>query len=411
MRGEVGGRGQLGRGGMQLDVEEVQIPYHFRCPISLELMRDPVTVSTGQTYDRGSIEAWAAMGNTTCPVTRALLADFTLIPNHTLRRLIQDWCVAHRAHGVERIPTPKQPADPVVVRFLVAQAAAADSEPSARISALRRLRNLARESEMNRAVVSTRETRQVVVEIAFEEGGANSDVAAEAMEVLAVMPMTEGESEAVAARRDRVAKLAAVLRGHRSTEARIGAAVLVETVRSAVAREAVGGEPGLMEGLVSLVEEKGNSRAVRVGVRGLFSLCLAKENRGRAVAAGAAEAVLRRMREMCFGERGDLERALATVELLCRGEGGREAVVRVEGAVKTMVRAMAGKATERAAEHAAGALVVVVGGSEALQQEAVASGVVTQLLLMVQSGCSGGPGERRRRCLRSCSRRGLCKIP
>ncbi|CAN1158387.1 U-box domain-containing protein 26 [Linum perenne] len=40
----------------------IQIPYHFRCPISLELMRDPVTVSTGQTYDRSSIESWIATG-------------------------------------------------------------------------------------------------------------------------------------------------------------------------------------------------------------------------------------------------------------------------------------------------------------------------------------------------------------
>ncbi|KAF2558136.1 hypothetical protein F2Q68_00017223 [Brassica cretica] len=63
----------------------IQIPYHFRCPISLELMRDPVTVCTGQTYDRTSIESWVSTGtNTTCPVTRAPLSDFTLIPNHTL---------------------------------------------------------------------------------------------------------------------------------------------------------------------------------------------------------------------------------------------------------------------------------------------------------------------------------------
>ncbi|GAY54914.1 hypothetical protein CUMW_160460 [Citrus unshiu] len=94
----------------------VQIPYHFRCPISLELMCDPVTVCTGQTYDRPSIESWVATGNTTCPVTRSPLTDFTLIPNHTLRRLIQDWCVANRSFGVQRIPTPKQPAEPSLVR-------------------------------------------------------------------------------------------------------------------------------------------------------------------------------------------------------------------------------------------------------------------------------------------------------
>ena len=127
----------------------VQIPYHFRCPISLELMCDPVTVSTGQTYDRASIESWVATGNTTCPVTRAPLTDFTLIPNHTLRRLIQDWCVANRSLGVERIPTPKQPADPALVRSLLTQASSESNATHSRLTALRRLRGLARDSDIS----------------------------------------------------------------------------------------------------------------------------------------------------------------------------------------------------------------------------------------------------------------------
>ncbi|PKU70555.1 U-box domain-containing protein 26 [Dendrobium catenatum] len=383
MRGEVRARRLRDTPAPPLDLVGVQIPYHFRCPISLELMRDPVTVSTGQTYDRPSIESWFAMGNTTCPVTRCPLPDFTVIPNHTLRRLIQEWCVAHRSDGVERIPTPKQPADPTLVRLLLAQASAGDASLSSRIAALRRLRALACESEKNRAVVSTY-TRSAIAEMAF---GADLDLAVGAMEALAAVGVTERESAMVAARPERVAMLAGMIRLESSAEARIGAAALVEGMRTAEAREAVGAADGVIEGLVALVEN-GDSRAVRAGMRGLFSLCLAKENRGRAVMAGAAEAVVRRIGEMYCVERGDLERALATVELLCRVEGGREAVVGVEGAVADLVRAMTGKATERAAEHAAGALVAVVGGSEALQEEAVAAGVVTQLLLMVQSGCS-----------------------
>ncbi|KAK8950751.1 U-box domain-containing protein 25 [Platanthera zijinensis] len=390
MRGELRGR-RPPASAAPLDLAAVQIPYHFRCPISLELMHDPVTVSTGQTYDRASIESWLATGNATCPVARAPLADFTLIPNHTLRRLIQQWCVAHRSHGVERIPTPKPPADPAAVRLLLSRASAADFTAEERLAALHRLRALARESEKNCAVISTHETRAMLIEIAF---GRDIDVAVAAMETLAMLPATDAESGAVSARPDRVERLAEVLAGDRwSIEARIGAAAVVEGFRSAEAREMIGAMPGVIEGLVELVNEKGNLMAVRVGVRGLFSLCLAKGNRGRSVEAGAAEAVVRRMGELGFGGRGDLERALATVELLCRGDGGREAVLGVDGAVATLVTAMAGKSTERAAEHAAGALVAVVGGSEALQKEAVSAGVVTQLLLMVQSGCS----ERARR--------------
>ncbi|CAI8598884.1 unnamed protein product [Vicia faba] len=37
---------------------EITIPHLFRCPISLDLLEDPVTLTTGQTYDRSSIEKW-----------------------------------------------------------------------------------------------------------------------------------------------------------------------------------------------------------------------------------------------------------------------------------------------------------------------------------------------------------------
>ncbi|RZR96789.1 hypothetical protein BHM03_00025859 [Ensete ventricosum] len=381
-----------------LDLAGVTIPHHFRCPISLELMRDPVTVCTGQTYDRESIESWVATGNTTCPVTRARLADFTLIPNHTLRRLIQDWCVAHRSLGVERIPTPKQPADPALIRSLVAAARSQGGAAASRVAALRRLGSLVRESEKNRVVVSTDETRSALVEIAFEgeeSGCPDADQPAmEAMAVLSMLSMTEAESVRVAARPERLRRLGEVVRGHPSTEARINAAAVIEAVvaagaRSGETRAAVGGTEGVIEGLVELVAQRGNGRAGRVGIRGLFALCLAKENRGRALAAGAAAAVVGRVAELASS---DAERALATVELLCREEGGRDAVVAGWGggavAVAALVRVMAGKASGRAAEHAAAVLVAVLGGSEALHAEAVAAGVVAHLLLMVQGGCS-----------------------
>ncbi|XAR73575.1 Ubiquitin--protein ligase [Bertholletia excelsa] len=88
---------------------ELTIPTHFRCPITLDLMKDPVTLPTGITYDRESIERWIEAGNQTCPVTNQVLATPDQIPNHTLRRMIQDWCVRNSAHGIERIPTPRIP--------------------------------------------------------------------------------------------------------------------------------------------------------------------------------------------------------------------------------------------------------------------------------------------------------------
>jgi hypothetical protein len=92
---------------------ELAIPAHFRCPISLDLMRDLVMATMGITYDREGIEAWLDTGRAVCPVTHAPLWLEDLVPNHAIRHVIQDWCVANRSHGVERIPTPKIPATPI----------------------------------------------------------------------------------------------------------------------------------------------------------------------------------------------------------------------------------------------------------------------------------------------------------
>ncbi|CAI5508504.1 unnamed protein product [Closterium sp. Naga37s-1] len=57
-------------------------PDDFRCPISLEIMRDPVIVSTGQTYHRACIEQWLKEGHKTCPKTQQILSQpASLIPN------------------------------------------------------------------------------------------------------------------------------------------------------------------------------------------------------------------------------------------------------------------------------------------------------------------------------------------
>jgi hypothetical protein len=66
-----------------------QAPASFYCPVSMELMSDPVMVATGHTYDRTCIERWLQQGNRTCPVTGMRLRHLELTPNHALRNAIQ----------------------------------------------------------------------------------------------------------------------------------------------------------------------------------------------------------------------------------------------------------------------------------------------------------------------------------
>ncbi|RVW48220.1 U-box domain-containing protein 15 [Vitis vinifera] len=73
-------------------VPSLVIPHEFLCPISLEIMTDPVIVATGQTYERESIQKWLDSDHHTCPKTGQTLVHLSLAPNYALRNLILQWC-------------------------------------------------------------------------------------------------------------------------------------------------------------------------------------------------------------------------------------------------------------------------------------------------------------------------------
>ncbi|KAL3651408.1 hypothetical protein CASFOL_004410 [Castilleja foliolosa] len=76
-------------------MEKNNFPEDFMCPISMELMKDPVTILTGVTYDRKNIEKWFKSYNKkTCPATMQPLKTLDTTPNHTLKRLIDAWLVS-----------------------------------------------------------------------------------------------------------------------------------------------------------------------------------------------------------------------------------------------------------------------------------------------------------------------------
>src|SRR5436190_10820474 len=70
------------------NVEVVQIPEEYICPITRALMEDPVQAADGFTYEREAIDRWIREGHYSSPMTGARLADGSLITNHTFKALI-----------------------------------------------------------------------------------------------------------------------------------------------------------------------------------------------------------------------------------------------------------------------------------------------------------------------------------
>ncbi|CAJ1953056.1 unnamed protein product [Sphenostylis stenocarpa] len=82
----------------------VTVPSLFRCPISMDVMRSPVSLCTGVTYDRASIQRWLDSGHDTCPATMQVLPSKDFIPNLTLHRLIHLWLLSSEPPSPEPSP-------------------------------------------------------------------------------------------------------------------------------------------------------------------------------------------------------------------------------------------------------------------------------------------------------------------
>ncbi|KAM9826530.1 WD repeat, SAM and U-box domain-containing protein 1 isoform 3-T7 [Syngnathus typhle] len=71
------------------------VPDEFLCPITRELMRDPVLAADGYSYEREAITMWIHTKNRSSPMTNLPLLTTLLTPNRTLKMAIARWRASH----------------------------------------------------------------------------------------------------------------------------------------------------------------------------------------------------------------------------------------------------------------------------------------------------------------------------
>jgi hypothetical protein len=70
---------------------ELDIPSNFICPITLQVMVDPLMTRNGLTFERAAIFGWLEQGSESCPLTRQPLKASDLITNRRLKTHIRIW--------------------------------------------------------------------------------------------------------------------------------------------------------------------------------------------------------------------------------------------------------------------------------------------------------------------------------
>ena len=95
---------------------EEEVPPSFVCPITQEVMRDPVSTADGQSYEADAISAWLRTHDTS-PVTNERLPSKRLTRNHALRNAIEEHA-AMRKQGT-RSPAPRRQSRPADAAKLI----------------------------------------------------------------------------------------------------------------------------------------------------------------------------------------------------------------------------------------------------------------------------------------------------
>lgn len=89
------------------EIYEEKVYDAFVCPLTKQIMRDPVTIETGYTFDREAILKWFRECRNdgrklACPLTRKELRSTDLNPSIALRNAIDEWTQRNEAKELDK---------------------------------------------------------------------------------------------------------------------------------------------------------------------------------------------------------------------------------------------------------------------------------------------------------------------
>ncbi|XP_057514093.1 E3 ubiquitin-protein ligase PUB23-like [Actinidia eriantha] len=391
-------------------MEEVNVPPFFLCPISLEIMKDPVTIPTGITYDRESIEKWIfSEKNSTCPVTKQDLSDPDLTPNHTLRRLIQSWCSLNASDGIERFPTPRPPVNKAQIVKLLNEA----KSPQSQMKCLRRLKSIASINETNKRCIEisggveflasliTSNTNSPSLDDEFCEITRASD---EALSLLFSLQLSESGLKSLIARNDGFFECLTKIMQRGNYESRAYSVLLVKSLSDvADPIHLTRMKPELFLELVQILRDQISSKTLKTTLQLLINACQWGRNRVKAVEAGAVPVLIDLLLES--SEKREIEMILMVLDQMCDCADGRSELLKHKAGLAVVSKKIL-RVSRVASERAVRILhsICKFSSSVSVIHEMLDVGVVAKLCLVLQVDCASKTKERAREILKSHAR-------
>ncbi|KAK3022263.1 hypothetical protein RJ639_045857 [Escallonia herrerae] len=303
------------------------IPDDFRCPISLELMKDPVIVSTGQTYERSCIQKWLDAGHKTCPKTQQTLLHTGLTPNYVLKSLIALWCESNGIALPQKLGncrnnksgTGGSDCDRAAINVLLHKLANGNSEEQR--AAAGELRLLSKRNADNRVCIADAGAIPLLVELLSSPDSRTQEHAVTALLNLSINEGNKGTIVNAGA----IPDIVDVLKSG-SMEARENAAATLFSLSVVDENKVAIGAAGAIPALIDLLCQ-GTPRGKKDAATAIFNLSIYQGNKVRAVRAGIVPPLMRLLKDAGCGM---VDEALAILAILASHQEGKSAISQSE---------------------------------------------------------------------------------
>ncbi|PIN05690.1 Ubiquitin--protein ligase [Handroanthus impetiginosus] len=267
----------------------VVIPNEFLCPITLEIMTDPVIVATGQTYERESIQQWLNSNHRTCPKTGQVLSHLSVVPNFALKNLILQWCEKNNFQLQKKemplsADTPS-PVDDGKILSLVKNLSS--SKLDTQREAVEKIRLLSKESPENRSLIASAGGIPLLVHLLSYP---DSRIQEHAVTALLNLSIDESNKKLISQVEAIPAIIEILQKGTVGAKENSAAALFSLSMlnENKVKIGSLNGIPPLVDLL-----RTGTIRGKKDAVTALFNLCLNPTNKIRAIEAGIVTPLLK----------------------------------------------------------------------------------------------------------------------
>ncbi|XP_076905643.1 U-box domain-containing protein 30-like [Bidens hawaiensis] len=373
----------------ELDLPDV--PSVFICPISLEPMQDPVTLCTGQTYERSNILKWFSLGHFTCPTTMQELWDDSVTPNKTLHQLIYTWFSQKYLQMKKKSEDVAGTASDILDTLKRVKG-------QARVQLLKDLRRVVTEHATARTAVVSK--GGVGVLLALLGPYTSHAIGSEVVSILVNLSLDSG-SRLNLMQPAKVSLLVDML-NEGCIETKINCTKILQTLMEEDDFQLIVSSHSLLVALMRLVKDKRHPSGNLPGLKLLKSICSVKDK--HAITLIVSIGAVPQLVELLPGMNPEcLELALFVLDAVSDVKEGKLALSGCSNTIPNMVRILM-RVSETCTQLALSILWSICKLSpEEYSSVAVDVGLAAKLLLVIQSGCDPLLKQRSAELLKLCS--------